>query len=98
MCWWCKHKFSTEPVFLPENYYKGKYYVRGYFCSYNCALSFNLDLSDDKTWVRTSLLNKIYSETFSSNEPLKPAPSWLVLKKFGGILTIDDYRKQLIVK
>ena len=97
-CWWCKHAFETEHVSLPENYYDNKYYVRGYFCSYNCALSYNLDLSDDKTWSRTSLLHKMYSETFSSQDIIKPANSWLILKKFGGIVSIKEYRKQFILK
>lgn len=97
-CWWCKHKFDTERVALPENNYDGKYYVKGYFCSYNCALAYNLDLSDDKTWARTSLLHKMYSETFSSKKVIKPANSWLILKNFGGKVSIEDYRKQFIIK
>ena len=97
-CWWCKHKFDSESVSLPENYYDGKFYVKGHFCSYNCAQAYNLDLADDKTWSRTSLLHKMYSETYSSNKVIKPADSWLILKKFGGKVSIEDYRKQFLIK
>lgn len=96
-CWWCKHEFCTPAVSLPESYYDRKYYTIGCFCSYNCALSFNLDLSDDKTWLRTSLLNKLYYDTYNENSKIVPAPSWFILKKFGGILDIEDYRKELVV-
>lgn len=95
-CWWCKHEFDTPVVSLPESYYDRKYYTIGCFCSYNCALSFNMDLSDDKTWLRTSLLNKLYYDTYNSYSKITPAPSWFILKKFGGILDIDEYRKQLV--
>ena len=45
-CWWCCHKFDNPPCQLPEKYYEKKYHVFGCFCSYNCALSYNLDLDD----------------------------------------------------
>jgi hypothetical protein len=97
-CWWCKHNFDSCGVCLPEKYYDGKYYVKGHFCSYNCALAYNLDLADDKSWCRTSLLHKMYSETFTSNKVIKPSDCWLILKKFGGKVSIEDYRKQFLIK
>ena len=48
VCWWCCHKFNNTPVYLPEKKYEDNYHVYGYFCSFNCALAYNLDKNDYK--------------------------------------------------
>lgn len=44
LCHNCCHTFSTVPVPLPQTYDEIKriYYCRGFFCSWNCAKSYNL--------------------------------------------------------
>ena len=44
LCHNCCHAFSTVPVPLPQTYdaVKRIYYCRGFFCSWNCAKSYNL--------------------------------------------------------
>jgi hypothetical protein len=70
-CWWCSHTFKTLPIGLPEKYYEKKYYVTGNFCSFNCALAYNLSLNDNKTWDRISLLyhlrNSIFNNLYQNN-------------------------------
>ena len=94
-CWYCRNSFKEPPVRLPENYFKGKFICTGNFCSYNCAMSYNIDLNDEKTSVRNSLINMLYQKTYKTDELIKPAPSWKVLKEYGGLLSIDDYRNNL---
>jgi hypothetical protein len=95
-CWWCCHSFDTMPCLLPEKYYDNKYYVFGCFCSYNCALAYNIDIDDYKTNERTTLLNYLYYEIYKLDTKLEIALPRTSLKIFGGPLTIEEYRKILI--
>lgn len=95
-CWWCTYEFNNAPCFIPERFYQDKYYVFGCFCSYNCAASYNLNMNDYKTNDRYSLIKKIYEELNSDNtklRELKLAPPKEILKKYGGSIEIEEYRK-----
>lgn len=94
-CWYCRNSFKEPPVRLPENYFKGKFICTGNFCSYNCAMSYNIDLNDEKTSVRNSLINMLYQKTYKTDDIIKPSPSWKVLKEYGGLLSIDEFRNNL---
>jgi len=96
VCWWCTYEFDSDPIFLPESYIDDKFYVLGCFCSFNCALSYNLNLNDYKIWERISLLNKMYYMTFGKYDIIKPAPSREILEKFGGSISIEEFRKSLL--
>jgi hypothetical protein len=92
-CWWCTEKFYTLPVFIPDRYTKNNYYVFGCFCSFSCAMSYNLELSDYRTSVRASLIKKLYNIIIDKkNGDIPLAPKRELLKKFGGILSIDEFR------
>lgn len=92
-CWWCKNNFITPPVQLPEDFYNNTFFCIGHFCSYNCALSYNLDLNDIITSKRTSLLNLIYYKTFSEFKNIVSAPHWVTLEEYGGNLSITQFRE-----
>ena len=92
-CWWCTHNFDTHPYFVPEKCIDGKYHVLGCFCSYQCAGAFIFDrFKDYKVWERYSLLKKLYN--IENKEPIL-APSRYIFTKFGGEITIEEYRKNL---
>lgn len=93
-CLWCKNSFETPSVELPEDYYNNIFYCTGNFCSWNCAKSYNIDLNDTSTWKRESLLNLMYFKTYGDFSEIIPAPSWLMLEDFGGILKIEEFREQ----
>lgn len=95
-CWWCCNQFDNPPCQLPEKYYENKYHVFGCFCSYNCALAYNIDLDDYKTNERTTLLAHLYSEVFGKNIKLEPSLPRMTLKIFGGPLTIEEYREHSV--
>jgi hypothetical protein len=91
-CWWCCHKFDNAPCPLPELYVDEKFYVFGCFCSFNCALAYNIDIDDYKTNERTTLLNMIHSDLCGNKEKLEASPPRQILKIFGGHLSIEKFR------
>ena len=110
-CWWCSHTFKTLPIGLPEKYYDKKYYVTGNYCSFNCALAYNLSLNDNKTWDRISLLYHLRNSIFNNLYPIDTgalsdikilddiisAPPRCMLKIYGGKLTIEEFRNKSII-
>jgi len=148
-CYWCRHKFSSNPIGCPINYisnkviknyhsevskddytikenitkYKTKklndidlfmtkdksnitinkdnYFVTdGLFCSFNCCKAFIKDNKHNNMYDQSdSLLIKLYKDMYSNlsdiNKVIKinPAPSWRLLKEYGGSLTIDQFRE-----
>jgi hypothetical protein len=100
-CWWDTNTFEGIPFHLPESYYNNGYDVTGYFCSPNCALSYNIHrLKDSKVDLRTSLLFSLVRELkgLKSDEPLiiKDAEPPEILEDHGGTKTIIQYRAGFI--
>ena len=93
-CWWCTYQFDTDPCFIPEKYYNEKYYVFGCFCSFNCAASYNLNINDYKVMERYALLKKLYNINLDKKSKLAPPKE--VLTKYGGIVSIENYRKNFV--
>jgi len=92
-CWWCTYNFDSYPCFIPEKFYNDKYYVFGCFCSFNCASSYNLNMADYKVMERYALLKKLYENNCKN----KLAPPKEILKKFGGFVEIEEYRKNFTI-
>ena len=93
-CYWCCHPFATVPFGIPVKYYNQKFHVYGCFCSLECATAFNFDSreSSDEVWERYNLIN-LLSRKLDYRPLVKPAPSKLALKMFGGHLDIEGYRQ-----
>ena len=90
-CMWCTHSFKGRPVGLPIKKENGKFVMFGNFCSCGCAAAYNFDNTKTQfeLWERYSFLNYIYGK---GNKPVKIAPPRLSLKKFGGRLSIEEFR------
>lgn len=95
VCWWCTYNFDTLPCFIPERYSDGVFYVFGCFCSFNCALAYNLNLNDYKVPDRYSLIKKLYLLIKGTNDEILVAPPREILEKFGGHVSINEYRRKL---
>jgi hypothetical protein len=107
-CFYCTEKFQTMPVGIPLRYTRGKYYCRDNFCSFNCAAAYIFSGFDTryhfKKWEYYSLLcllakeinEKIDAENGNNKKIIyvKLAEDRNLLKKFGGPLTIEEFRKQ----
>ncbi len=92
-CYWCCHSFSTVPFGIPVKYYQDKFHVFGCFCSLECATAYNFNFqeSTDEMWERYNLIN-LLSRKLGYKTCIKPAPSRLSLKMFGGHIDIDEFR------
>lgn len=91
-CWWCTEHFDTIPCHIPDKYNNDTYYVFGCFCTYSCAKAYNSNMNDSRVALRMSLMTKMFSAVFETKEQINMAPPREMLKKFGGILSIDEFR------
>ena len=89
-CFWCCEPFDCVPVGIPIKKLNNTFYMYGNFCSPECAAAyiFNEKKYMNDCWEKYSMLNLIYG----NNQPIKMAPSKICLKKFGGRLTINEFR------
>jgi len=95
-CWWDTCIFSTPPVKMPESYFNGMFNCVGNFCSWECMMAYNIDINDENIAKRTSLIYMMYKKTYNSYRVIKQAPAWKILIDFGGPLSIEEYRENLI--
>lgn len=108
-CFYCTEKFQTMPVGIPLRHIRGKYYCRDNFCSFNCAAAYIFSGFDTryhfKKWEYYSLLcllakeinENIDVDNCDKNRKIiyvKLAEDRNLLKKFGGPLTIEEFRRQ----
>lgn len=97
-CWWCTYQFDTPPIGLPRRIIdSSEFQVIGNFCSFGCVLAYGLETKAVK--VSTGDIIYFYQKLTGktdityTNQKLKPAPSRYLLEKFGGRMTIEQYRK-----
>ena len=93
-CYWCCHKFNNTPFGIPVRYCNERFHVYGCFCSLECCAAYNLDSKDaaDDVWERSSLINMLARRLDYKNY-VRPAPSRLALKLFGGHMEIEEFRE-----
>jgi len=90
-CWWCTYNFKGSVYFIPDKLVGESYHVFGCFCSYNCAATYNLNMNDYNIWGRYSLLKKMYEPYITDIDSVVLAPAREVFDRFGGILSHDEY-------
>lgn len=96
-CWHCTYNFDTLPCFIPDRYVNGKFYVFGCFCSYSCAMKYNRSLGDYRVETRRSLILDLCNTIFGSTQMCVEAYDKEVLEKFGGPMTIDQFRDNNLI-
>jgi len=98
-CFWCTYNFDWLPVSGAEKYHDGIFYVTGNFCSFNCWAADNLKRDDNNVWERYTLMKLMYyminKDSISSitDVEINPSGPKELLDKYGGPMTIEDYRK-----
>ena len=94
-CWNCTEHFDSFPLGIPLNLNDDqRFNLYGNFCSFSCAARYLIENeSGEIMHERMSLLN-LFAKKCTNNKDykIKPACSRLVLKKFGGVQSIDEYR------
>ena len=95
-CFWCCCSFENSPFGIPIKKVGEKYQMFGNFCSAECAAAYMFEtnfLNDSERSESYSLLNFLYMN--SASEGIQIAPSKMCLKRFGGRLSIEQYRNKL---
>lgn len=91
-CHWCCHPFDTPAVGVPYVMSGDTYHTLGTFCSFECAAAHNFDsCRGDTMWERHSLLNHM-AHQMGITHNIRCAMSKMVLKMFGGTMSIDVFR------
>lgn len=85
-------EINNTPIFVPDKYYDGKYYTSSWFCSLSCAVAYLIQLNDPTSLEKYHLLKQMYG-IYDSN--IEPSPHYKLLNKYGGKLTIEEYRNGL---
>lgn len=103
-CWNCAEHFEGPPIGIPDhiegqidamNMDNMKFYLYGNFCNFSCAARYLFDTIKDSTiWDKYSMLNVLHSRVHCLDKISKVtlAPERILLKKFGGYLTVEAYR------
>lgn len=95
-CYYDGYEITKNIVGLPKKRKSsGEFVVWGYFCSYECARSYIVETRTschvDK---ETSLLALMAIQTHGIHFRLNRAPDKALLKKFGGPLSIEQWRSE----
>lgn len=93
-CHFCTFEFESRPIPFASGFNKVRqlFTVTGCFCSFECALAWGLKQSaynnrgDIHQWFYQLLTER------ADRPRLRPAPPITMLKRFGGIWSIDQYR------
>lgn len=98
-CFYCAHKFKGKPIGVPvaHNASLNVFRLRGFFCSYNCALAYAFERESPRIASPASSLLVLLRKRIDgvpSSVPLRKAKHWSTLRLFGGPLTITQFRKQ----
>jgi hypothetical protein len=97
-CLWCTYSYDNHPVHIPKCKINDTYQVYGSFCCPECAAAylFKEKLDDSTLFERYYLLNYIYGSIYNYTKNFIPAPPpHYLLSKFGGTLSIQEYRSSL---
>lgn len=100
-CWWCCHPFEGTPLSMPYQYddRTNKFKTAGTFCTWSCVKSYTLhEYGVNRGGIicgNIVMMRKIMYKTIGH---IPKAPLRQRLKVFGGDLSIEDFRKNLIVE
>lgn len=90
-CFWDCHAFRGQPCVIPVSIEEGIWRVYGNFSSPECAAAylFNERLDSSVQWERYALLNRLYAE---GEQSVRLAPPRTILRMFGGMLDVSEFR------
>jgi hypothetical protein len=96
-CWWCTYEIEGNVLELPLTYNKKHdiYNCIGYFCSWECMKTYNLNDKTHEKYSRCSLITQMYHKMMKNNKFIHYAPPRECLERFGGNMSICDFRKNL---
>jgi hypothetical protein len=94
VCWYDGEPFNNDAISIPERYDGKDFHNYGHFCSFSCAKTYLREekLDHNSLDQRMQLLEYLYSINTGNLEPIKESPNKLTLKKYGGLLSITEFR------
>lgn len=97
-CFWDGEQFSNAPWGIPHKYRDRVFHTYGNFQSPQAAAAYLMEeravLGDNVFYERMSLLNMLVQKVFPDFKGrVHPAPSKMLMIKYGGVLTIHQYRE-----
>ena len=98
-CWNCTEPFDGIPLAIPgglEKHTKRLKDCTGVFCSFNCMRRWILNSNRHTSWEQMQLITYMHKVIVGHTVSIPPAASPHVLKKFGGYMDIDEYRKDFV--
>lgn len=97
LCWNCSEPLNNSIYSIPLIYKNKIFYVYGDFCCLECGLRYARDNFDSNKYLEILTYTNLYNkEMYNNDDSINIAPHRLMLKKFGGNLTIDEYKKDNI--
>jgi hypothetical protein len=92
-CFWTCETFEGRPCVIPTCIIDGVWRVYGNYCNPQSAMAALLaePLDTHVRWERIALLNMLYGPAYS-NGRIYPAPDRAVLQRFGGPMSVEEYR------
>ena len=92
-CMWCSYEFSNKAIGIPIKYVNEKYEVVGVFCSLECACACNFASNEfpGNAIDRYYLLNNMAHDMGHLGH-VREAPPRTCLQKYGGNMTIEEFR------
>lgn len=106
-CWNCTLPFSWAGMGCVDHYdhRRNTFYLFGYFCSFNCCKRYLLDRNRSKDGQRSEALSLLYrrfrkkaiAEGVTPPPPvvLCASPCRLSLEKYGGCMSVSQYRESI---
>lgn len=92
-CYWCCYQFDETPWGIPYKLENDIFSLYGIFCSPNCTMSYLINNENSDTlWDKIALLHLLYFKIYNKYDNILPAPNKISLKKFGGSISIEEFR------
>jgi hypothetical protein len=97
-CWNCTYQFQTIPLCAPGGMSRDGRLSDciGVFCSFNCAKRYSMEVGRRQTLTRCDLVSFLHKRVLGSTIPIVPAPTFKVLKRFGGFMDIEEFRSGFV--
>lgn len=96
-CWHCCEMICrTDPLYqVPRSYDPSldSFYVYGAFCTLACCKAYIESCDAFVKWHQMTIFHKMTSVVYGIHEPIVAAPPRISLQKFGGVMSIDAFRK-----
>lgn len=101
-CHWCCHGFPWTPIGAPvDTDDRGRFVLRGIFCSFNCAKAHLWHSDTPRKARRIDLLMQLALRLYGGPKRggayrgIVMAPPRQALRMFGGWMTIDEFRRSV---